>query len=301
MSRPTVQRITEAAGAAYVVLQKAEVERIERELPAPPAGPAKQFLSADGAMVPLVGGEWAEVKTLVIGEVQPPTWSSGEMVVQTTDALSYFSRLAEAETFQRLALVETQRRGVETAGRWRRSVMGRNGAEVRRSPPCGCGAHPGLSACRGASDGVGQAAFGETSRAVRKQWLAQQLHDLKHHGPQAVLTEVRRLVAAASRAAGHRWCIWPTWRSGWSTCTTRPIRPRAADRRWRRGKWQQAGGGGPPQGQRHALGPRACQPYAGLAQRRLQRPLGRGLAADQPALRQQERQRRLARQPNGAR
>src|SRR5512139_4061017 len=58
VSRPTVERITEAAGAAYVAFQTAEVQRIERDLPVPTRGPAKQFLSVDGAMVPLVGGVW---------------------------------------------------------------------------------------------------------------------------------------------------------------------------------------------------------------------------------------------------
>ena len=114
VSRPTVERLTEAAGAAYVTFQTAEVARIEQELPVPPAGPAKQFLSVDGAMVPLVGGEWAEVRTLAIGEVQPMVMRKGEKVIHTTN-LSYFSRLADAAPFQRLALVETQRRGVETA------------------------------------------------------------------------------------------------------------------------------------------------------------------------------------------
>jgi hypothetical protein len=37
------------------------VERIEKEQPEAAAGPEKQLLSVDGAMVPLVGGEWAEV------------------------------------------------------------------------------------------------------------------------------------------------------------------------------------------------------------------------------------------------
>jgi hypothetical protein len=114
VSRPTVERITEAAGAAYVAGQAAEVVRLERHLPLPAPGPAQQFLSVDGAMVPLVGGEWAEVKTLVIGEVQPPIIVKGEPVIHTPE-ISYFSRLTDAETFQRLALVETHRRGVETA------------------------------------------------------------------------------------------------------------------------------------------------------------------------------------------
>jgi hypothetical protein len=40
-SRPTVERITEAAGAAYVQIQEQEVERLERGTPAPPTGAAK--------------------------------------------------------------------------------------------------------------------------------------------------------------------------------------------------------------------------------------------------------------------
>jgi hypothetical protein len=115
VSRPTAERLTEAAGAAYVAWQTAEVVRLEQETPEAPAGPDKLFLSVDGAMVPLVGGEWAEVKTLVLGQVQPPVLENGEWGVHTCRH-SYFSRLAEAETFQRLALVETHRRGVERAG-----------------------------------------------------------------------------------------------------------------------------------------------------------------------------------------
>jgi hypothetical protein len=56
VSRPTAERMTEAAGPAYVAVQTAEVEPLEREAPEAPGGPAKLFLSADGAMVPLVGG-----------------------------------------------------------------------------------------------------------------------------------------------------------------------------------------------------------------------------------------------------
>lgn len=67
ISEPTARRLTLSAGRAWVELETEGAKRIERELPAPPQGPAFQQLSVDGAMVPLVGGEWAEVKTLVIG------------------------------------------------------------------------------------------------------------------------------------------------------------------------------------------------------------------------------------------
>ncbi len=116
LDETTVRRYTQAAGAAYVAEQADEVERLERERPAAPFGPTVQYLSADGAMVPLVGGEWAEVKTLAIGEVEvrPAEDEDGVPEAHTTN-LSYFSRLADAETFTRLAYVETYRRGTESA------------------------------------------------------------------------------------------------------------------------------------------------------------------------------------------
>jgi hypothetical protein len=72
------------------------------------------LLSVDGAFVPVLHGEWAEVKTLVVGEVGEPHELKGERVVPTIN-LSYFSRLSEAEAFQRLTLGELHRRGLETA------------------------------------------------------------------------------------------------------------------------------------------------------------------------------------------
>jgi len=109
-----VRRQTQAAGAAYVAQQTAELEQLERERPSAPVGPAVQYLSADGAMVPLVGGEWAEVKTLAIGEVEVRPGPDGRSEAHTTK-LTYFSRLADAETFTRQAYVEAHRRGTETA------------------------------------------------------------------------------------------------------------------------------------------------------------------------------------------
>src|SRR5260370_3387750 len=78
--------------------------------PQAPAGADQQLLSADGAFVPLVGGEWAEVKTLLMGEVTRN--KRGEVCTQR---ISCFSRLAEAERFVEAALVETHRRGLERA------------------------------------------------------------------------------------------------------------------------------------------------------------------------------------------
>ncbi len=101
----TVRRLTERAGAALVAVEEAAVGRLEREMPPSLPGPAVQQLSADGAMVPLVGGVWAEVKTLAIGTVERQ--ASG--AIHTTD-LSYCSRLTDAQEFARVS------RGRRTGG-----------------------------------------------------------------------------------------------------------------------------------------------------------------------------------------
>jgi hypothetical protein len=112
VSTSTARRQTETAGAAWVALQTQAVALLEQEAPPPPTGPPCQFLSVDGAMVPLVGGVWGEAKTLSVGTIV----AGGDGRPQTTE-LSYFSRLTDAATFTQQALVEVQRRGVATAGR----------------------------------------------------------------------------------------------------------------------------------------------------------------------------------------
>ncbi|HUZ76902.1 MAG TPA: ISKra4 family transposase [Chloroflexota bacterium] len=107
-------RLTEKAGTTSVALHALEVERVEREQPPPPAGPALQQVSADGAMVPLLHGQWAEVKTVAIGTVLSAPGPDGKAIPRATD-ISYFSRRTDHETFSRLALPEFHRRGTETA------------------------------------------------------------------------------------------------------------------------------------------------------------------------------------------
>lgn len=114
VSEASVRRLSERAGASYVAVQEAEVERLERELPAAPLGPQLQLLSVDGAMVPLLNKQWVEVKTLAVGEVGQEINRQGERVIRTKE-LSYFSRCSEASVFARQAMCETHRRGVESA------------------------------------------------------------------------------------------------------------------------------------------------------------------------------------------
>lgn len=197
ISEATVRRHAYAAGEAYVAVQTAEVERIERKHPPAPAGPALHLVSADGAMVPLVGGEWAEVKTLVIGQVEAALRPDGTAAVQTRE-LSYFSRLATAETFSRLALVEFHARGTERAGLvvapldgsdWLQGLLDVHRPDaVRILDFPHAVQHLGVAA---------EAAFG-VATGEAKLWLAKQAHDLKHADPAGVLAALRALPAEAA-------------------------------------------------------------------------------------------------------
>jgi hypothetical protein len=176
-----------------VGVQEEEVKRIEQELPLAPAGTDKMLLSVDGAMVPLVGGEWTEVKTLVLGAIGEPEWEGGEWKVHASE-LSYFSRLMEAESFGRAALGETHRRGVETASQvvavtdgalWEQGFIDyhrEDAARILDFP------HAAEYVAQ-----MGSAVWGDET-ATTKEWLSKQLHTLKHEGPKDVLSELRMLV-----------------------------------------------------------------------------------------------------------
>ena len=187
-----VRHLAEAAGAAYVEVQTAEVDGLERTTPEPPAGPDVQLLSVDGAMVPLVHGEWGEVKTLVIGTVQAPVLEKGELVVHTTD-LSYFSRLTDAEDFSRLATVETHRRGVERAqtvcGVTDGAVWEQGFLDVHRQDAIRILDFPHAAEYVTA---IGEVVHGEATPEL-KTWLTDTLHELKHGSPDTVLNQVRTL------------------------------------------------------------------------------------------------------------
>lgn len=110
VSATSSRRSTYQTGQAALAVQQTEEERIREDLPEPPQGAERQAISADGAFVPLVGGEWAEVKTLVVAEVIQN--QEGEI---DTAQVSSFSRLADVETFSQQAVVELHWRGVERA------------------------------------------------------------------------------------------------------------------------------------------------------------------------------------------
>lgn len=116
VGKESARRLTEAAGVAYEAVQEQEARRLSD--PGAAVSPQKvvaskrEVISSDGAMVPVLKreGGWAEVKTLVIAQQQ-----RDQLQRMQTTKRSYFSRLADAENFADLALVETRRRGLEQA------------------------------------------------------------------------------------------------------------------------------------------------------------------------------------------
>lgn len=188
----TSQRYTEEAGAAYEQIQKEEVEYLERHMPLACGGTEKIQISADGAMVPLLHGVWAEVRTLVIGEVQPAVEEKGEKVVHTQN-LSYFSRKVSAQEFGRLALVEMHRRGVENAKQvaavmdgadWEQSFIDFHCPQAIRI----------LDFAHAAEhvNEIGEFLHGEHT-PESQAWLKERLHCLKQEGPDKLLSEFQKL------------------------------------------------------------------------------------------------------------
>ena len=196
VSESLAARLTEAAGAAYVAEQTAAVARLEQQPTPEPVGPGLLQLSADGAMISLVGKQWVEVKTLALGRVVQEL----DGTVRTRE-LSYFSRRAEHTAFRRLALVETYRRGVGTAlavvavvdgADWLQRFIDFHRPDALRILDCPHAVEY-LTHASHEAHGPGTAATSE--------WLGTQAHALKHDGPDPVLAALRALPPGEHRDA----------------------------------------------------------------------------------------------------
>lgn len=165
-----------------------QIGALQQDLPCAPQGARQQVLSADGAMVPLVGGEWAEVKTLVLGQVSRTRAGDAQI-----EQLSYCSRLGDVAEFEQATLLEVHRRGLEHAEQvaavtdgadWLQGFIDYHRADAVRILDF---AH--------AAEYV--AAIGEAVRAagyrVPSRWQDGVLHRLKHEGPDRVLVHLARL------------------------------------------------------------------------------------------------------------
>ena len=191
----TARQRTEAAGAVLVAYETAEAARIVRQHPAPVCRPDTLVLSVDGAMIPLVHGQWTEVRTLAVGEVQPPVASPTGPVVHTTK-VSYFSRRTDSSTFGDLATLELHRRGIPGARRvgavvdgaaWCQSFVDLHSPEAVRILDFAHAAEY-LTAIAQTS--------GADAPLLSSAQLVELRHALKHHGPAAVVPQLRALVAA---------------------------------------------------------------------------------------------------------
>jgi hypothetical protein len=197
-----LRRITEQIGGGVVAAQQAEAEAIARALPAVPEpdGPVLQ-VSVDGAMAPTIGEsttEWVEVKTMVIGVVTTREAEDGTLQVET-EKLSYFSRAVEAEQFTTLALVETQRRGLERAeqvaavndgAEWITGFVDVHRVDARR-----------VLDYSHAADAVDEAAKATCDTSAEAARRSMQWREVLRHGESGAVLEV--MAEAASEAAAR--------------------------------------------------------------------------------------------------
>jgi len=196
VSEPTVRRQTERAGALYEARQTAQSQQPLPDSPAKSSG-EKQAFSTDGAYVSLVGGQWAEVRTLAIGEVKDKTSAQEAGEVQTCN-ITYVSRMVDAETFGEVAEVEMQRRGVRHAkavcavtdgADWIQGFIDVHRPDAVRILDFPHAAEHGTLLLE---------ALRQAGVAVPAQVLERSLHILKHRGPGLLLRWCARLPASLS-------------------------------------------------------------------------------------------------------
>ncbi|MFQ5434754.1 MAG: hypothetical protein ACE5FD_07745 [Anaerolineae bacterium] len=193
VTESTLRGVTHRYGEMAEAIERAEAERIERERPQPTTTPERLLVSEDGAFIHLTTGEWREVKTMVIGEIES-TWQekAGEVVVKTKN-LSYFSRSYKIREFERYALAELHRRGLENAkevitvndgSQWIESFADYHFPKAVR-----------IIDFRHATEYIaaaGKAALGEDS-AEFSAWFAHITHQLKHKPPRQTIADICHL------------------------------------------------------------------------------------------------------------
>jgi hypothetical protein len=200
VSADTVRRLTEEAGALQLAIEQRELERLEREAPAEPAGPQVQQVSADGAMVPLVGGTWTEVRTIALGTVEQRATREGEREAHATD-LTYFSRRCSADAFIRQATLPTHERGTRRAGTVVAVVDGASWLQELIDEQCPEAVRIlDFPHAAGYLQQAAAAAFGAGSREATA-WLDEWVPKLKAEEPEEVLAALRALPSTTAEGA----------------------------------------------------------------------------------------------------
>jgi hypothetical protein len=202
VSVSTSRRQTEALGAAAETVQneQARATLAQKQTPtkheAAPTAAARLVMSSDGSYISLRGNVWAEVKTVLVGEVQENACPSSQRPTQEvkTVNLSYVSRMSDADTFIELATGELARRGVYQApqvcavqdgAEWIQSFIDAHRADAIR-----------ILDLYHAAEYLNEIAtlLGTAGTPLAESWVNEQLHALKQHGPATVLEEVGRLL-----------------------------------------------------------------------------------------------------------
>jgi len=198
ISPSTVRQHTEQAGRGSLSVQNEQAKPLAV---CPEETPAERMvMSADGAFVPLVGGEWSEVKLLAIGqvEVQKAVSPEGIPTVSTTH-LSYFARLTDVSTLSEQASGEIRRRGLDRA----KAVCAvQDGAEwlvgLTHSHR-----HDALRILDFAHAAQRIGAIGDlfvaAGQVLDANWLEALLHQLKHEGPEQVVNQVEQMYQDAGK------------------------------------------------------------------------------------------------------
>lgn len=201
VSGSTSRRQTEALGASAEVVQDEQAKAVllqdsslsqendRSEMP------EKQAISSDGSYISLRGKVCAEVKTAVIGDVHENKRrrkQRSDQEVKMTN-ITYFSRMAPSDTFTELATGEVARRGffqaklvcaVADGAEWIQHFIDAQRSDAVR-----------ILDFYHAAKYVSTIAelVRNTGTVLPENWLAEQLHELKHQGPKRVLQEIHRL------------------------------------------------------------------------------------------------------------
>lgn len=212
VSHDTIRRYTHQAGSLWRQLELELAGALEaadhhpfaapavipERAPLRPDAPAQ--VSVDGAMISVLHGEWAEVRTLVVGRISPgPTGPKA-------DDLSYISRLTNADAFGPSVLTELARRGVldhpapviavTDGAPWIQDLLDHQCPDAVRILDF---MHAGeyLASAAKATFGPGTA---ETS-----EWFATQRAALRNGQSDTVLTALRALPASSERDTADRY------------------------------------------------------------------------------------------------
>ena len=202
VSASTSRRQTEDLGACAEAVQNEQAmatlgqKNITPKKEAVPKEAVKQVMSSDGSYISLRGKVWAEVKTVLVGEVQENTCPSKQRPHQEVKTVnsSYFSRLTDTDTFIELATGEMERRGffqaqqvcaVQDGAEWIQTLIDAHRADAVR-----------ILDFYHAAEYISDIAtlVRNAGRPLQENWLEEQLHELKHQGPGKVLEEVARLL-----------------------------------------------------------------------------------------------------------